>query len=147
MEYRSMFSSFWETQCGANPCFFSIRNSLFHHSKKSSFWPPFWRPKVTSGPENTSLFALIFVYFWWLKIMETSILSTIYSTSWGSAICYFAWRQATLYGFSASVFCTPLEAVLAHFDRSRASPNRHPTFKNDALVETKHHFSKNHYFS
>ena len=35
---------------------FTSRNSLSHLSKKSSFWPSFWGPKVGPIPQNTSLF-------------------------------------------------------------------------------------------
>ena len=113
---------------------FTIRNSLFHLSKKSSFWHHFWWPKVGSGPQKTLFFDSHFsTHFDKLKTENIKSVWYIQCLVRVRNLHFFIIFN-NFHVFSISHFLSSPRPLFAHFARYWITQNRPLTFKNDALA-------------
>ena len=103
--------------------------------------------KSTPDLKKHHFLSLVFLHTFTLQKVKTSNPCGIYSTSWGSVFCMFSYLSVIFYGFPASFFRTRPRSLFTHFECSRDSPNRHLTFKSEALVYVKQRFFEKSCFS
>jgi len=127
------FCSFWEAQSGAKHCFY-ISKHTFAPFEKVIVLTSFLDAKSRPRTSKYLTFSLYFPIYFYITKRE-NIKSVWYTPRFVRVrVLYVGIFSIDGKRLKITLFCAPLGPLLAHSGRSRDPPNRHLTFKNDALA-------------